>query len=70
MSPSTNQQDSESEEYQTEADRMIAEKPERVLLSIKPMTEANAREWLGACNRHDVSDELQEHFVEQVRRLR
>jgi len=70
MSPSTNQQGDDAQEYQTEADRMLDTKPERVLLSIRPMTEGNAREWLGAANRQDVSQDVVEHFVEHVKRLK
>ena len=65
--PSTNQKAGEQTDYDTEAARMIAEKPKPVLLSIKPMTEKHARTWLGAANA-DGDRELIEHFAEEVRR--
>ena len=66
MSPSQYQSGTDSKEYRNEAHRMMETKPKRVLLSIRPMTEANAREWLGEANRTG-DKELIEHFAAQVR---
>lgn len=56
-------------EYDTDHERMIATKPDHVLLSIKPMTEGDARSWIVACNELGVHGEVVEHFAEEVRRL-
>jgi hypothetical protein len=58
-----------SETYESHHSRLVAEKPAHILTSIKPMTEADAREWVGAANKHDAPTNVKEHFVEQVRRL-
>lgn len=69
--PTTNQQaPGAGEEYESEHERLLAEKPDRVLRSIKPMAEEDARAFVIACNsRDDVSAEVVEHFAEEVRRL-
>lgn len=69
--PTTNQKAGSSDgDYDTEAERFVATKPKQVVLSVKPMTEANAREWLGACNKLDADQEVVEHFAAEVRRLK
>jgi len=70
MSPSTNQQGNNDTKYQTEADRMLATKSDRVLLKIRPMSESIAADWVGACNRQDVSEDVLMHFVGEARRYR
>jgi hypothetical protein len=69
MSPSTNQVGTDSNEYDTEAERIIATKPKGVILSIHPQNEENAREWLGAAN-GSGDRELVEHFAKQVQQCK
>jgi len=69
MTPSTNQQRSEIAEYDTMQERMMQEKPEHVLLSIKPMDEGRARLWLGAASQYGSRDVV-EHFAGEVERLK
>lgn len=57
-------------EYDSHHARMLAEKSKGVILSIKPMTEADARRWLGACNALDADQDVTEHFAEEVARLK
>lgn len=69
MSPSTNQQgQSDIAKYDTMQERMMQEKPEHVLLSIKPMEVGRAKLWLGASNQYGSQDVV-EHFAEEVKRL-
>jgi len=67
--PSKHTQGSDSGEYRNEACRMVDTKPDRLLLTIRPMTEGNARDWVGACHEYDASNEVTEHFVECVQRF-
>jgi len=55
--------------YTSHHDRLVAEKPNHVLRSIKPMSRDDAQDWLGAANRHDASVSVKEHFADQARRL-
>jgi hypothetical protein len=48
---------------------MVAEKPKRVVMSIKPTTEAGARAMLGAANAYG-DDDMVAKFAAEVRRLR
>lgn len=66
--PSTAQAGTDGAEYDTDAERFVDTKPKQVVLSIKPMTEANAREWLGAANQYG-DQEMVAHFVAEVQRL-
>lgn len=63
-SPSGRGQSHESEHV-----RLLREKSKGIILSIRPTTEADARKWLGACNRLNANQEVTEHFAEEVRRL-
>jgi len=56
-------------EYDTMQERMVDEKPEHVLLSIKPMDESRARLWLGAASQYGSRDVV-EHFAGEVERLK
>lgn len=67
--PSIHQVSGAQTTYRNEAVRVVATKPKRVVLSIKPMCEENAREWLGAASTHGDS-EMVEHFVKEVRQLK
>jgi hypothetical protein len=58
----------DSDEYESKAAQMVDTKPKHMILSIKPMTEANAREWLGAANKYG-DGEMVDHFVGEVERL-
>jgi len=70
MTPSTNQSGKSSvAEHDTMQERMMQEKPEHVLLSIKPMDESRARLWLGAASQYGGRDVV-EHFASEVRRLK
>jgi hypothetical protein len=71
MSPSEHQPQGDHD-YATPRAYKVAEWPDYKLLAMKCMTEQAARAWLGECNRLrqegvDVSDEVVEHFAEQVR---
>ena len=55
--------------YDSHHARLVAEKPNHVLRSIKPMTKADAKRWLGAANKHDAPVSVKEHFANQVKRL-
>lgn len=69
MTGSTNQQgESDIARYDTMQERMVDKKPDSVLVRIKPMTEDDARRWLGASNRYGSKDVV-EHFAGEVRRL-
>jgi hypothetical protein len=57
------------ESYATKEQRMVAEKPKRVVMSIKPTTEAGARRLLGACNEYG-DQQMVEKFAAEVRRLK
>ena len=69
--PTTNQQaPGSTPDYDSEHDRLLAEKPGHVLASMVPFDESDAREFVIECNsRDDVSAEVVEHFAEEVRRL-
>ena len=64
--PSEIQVGNDSKEYRNEAHKFMDSKPKRVILSISPMTEEAAREWLGEANRTG-DKELINHFAAQVR---
>lgn len=67
--PSTGQKAADATgEYDTDAHRFVDEKPKRIVLSVKPMTVANARDWLGGANEYG-DDEMVEHFVDEIKRL-
>lgn len=70
--PTTNQQaPGTTAEYESEHERLLAEKSGRVLCSIKPMMEEDARQFVIATNTLDgVSAEVSEHFAEELRRLK
>jgi len=55
--------------YDSHHARLVAEKPNHVLRSIKPMTKADARAFLGAANKVDAPTSVKEHFANQVKRL-
>jgi len=61
--PSEHQQAGESREYRHEAHRHVCEWPERKLKQVVPMKEDTAREYLGAANEEECSQELIEHFA-------
>lgn len=72
MSPAEHQPPGDHD-YETARAYKVAEWPDYKLLNMKCMTEQAARAWLGECNRLrqaddvTVSDEVVEHFAEQVR---
>lgn len=70
MTPSTNQQATDSTDYDTEPERMVREKRPEILLSIAFVDEQTAREWLGAANGADVPQSVVEHYADEVRRLK
>jgi len=59
----------QSDTYDDAHTRIVSEKPKRVIKSIKPMTEADARAFLGAANKVDAPTSVKEHFANQVKRL-
>jgi hypothetical protein len=68
--PSTGQKAGDSgKDYDTDEQRIVAEKPKRVVMSIKPTTEAGARRMLGAANEYG-DDEMVAKFAAEVRRLK
>lgn len=67
--PTTNQKAGNSGEYHNAECRLVATKPKRMLLSIKPTTEDMARRLLGAANRLDADSDVTQHFAEEVQRL-
>lgn len=70
--PTTNQQaPGSTPDYDSEHDRLLAEKEDHVLQSLKLMTESDARQFVIACNnRGDVSADVVEHFADELRRLK
>lgn len=60
---SQNQAGKDSNEYETDAHRLLQTKSKPFLLSITPMTLENSREFVGACNELDVEREIKMHFV-------
>jgi len=71
MSPSTNQAGHDSEDHESEADRVCATWDEDALLRLHPMGESLAREYLGMASKNDRSQAVKEHFAsiikEQIR---
>ena len=61
--------DSGASEYESKAAKFVDQKPKSMIMSIKPMTEDNCREWLGASNRYG-DKELVNHFVSQLKRIK
>jgi len=54
-------------DYDSIYHRRLEKLDDAQLCQIVVHVEATAREWLGACNKHDASQEVVEHFAEQVR---
>lgn len=54
--------------YVSDAVQFLQTKPKRMALLIRVHSESEARQWLGACNRLSVSQEVTEHFVNEVQR--
>jgi len=53
-------------EYDGTPHQLLATLTDEQLCQIVVHREATARKWLGACNKHDASQEVTEHFVAQV----
>jgi len=66
---STNQQGTKSD-YQTDADRHIAEWDNKTLLKLVPMTQKVALRYWNAANRQDAKDRVKDHFQEQLQKYR
>jgi len=60
--------DTDTDEYDSEAERWVATKSEAFLLAVEPVGETVARRYLGAANRFDAPLAVKEHFAECVRR--
>jgi len=54
-------------DYDGTPHRLLATLSDEQLCQIVVHREETAREWLGACNRHDASQAVVDHFAEQVR---
>jgi hypothetical protein len=65
--PSENQQ-GDSQEYKSDAHRIISEWDTRMLLKLEPMQASTAKELLGAANELNASLEVKEHLAECVRK--
>lgn len=68
--PAKAQRGTDSEPYESDMARFMELKSEAILLSIRPVTLENAKEWLGAANEFDAPLEVKEHFYEEVQRLK
>jgi len=53
-------------DYDSIFHRRLEKMDDEKLCQIVVHREATARKWVGACNRHDASQEVTEHFVAQV----
>lgn len=60
--------DTDTDEYESEAERWIATKSPEFLLAVEPQGEEVARRYLGAANKYDAPIEVKEHFAECVKR--
>lgn len=67
---SQNQSGKGSKKYQSAAHRHVDQWPERMLTKIHPMTAQGARNYWNACNVYDASDEVKEHFKQQMQRFK
>ena len=67
MSPSTRQAGHDTDEWESEADRICATWDDTALLRLKPMGEGLARQYLGMASKYDRSQRVREHFADQVR---
>lgn len=56
-------------EYESKHHELVATKPERVLVTIRPRDKDDAKDFLGAANDEDASLEVKEHFAEWASRL-
>jgi len=54
-------------DYDGTPHRLLATLTDEQLCQIVVHREATAREWVGACNKHDASQKVVEHFAQQVR---
>jgi len=54
-------------DYDDTPHRLLATLTDEQLCQIVVHREATARKWVGACNRHDASQAVVDHFAEQVR---
>ena len=54
-------------DYDGTPHRLLATLTDEQLCQIVVHREATARKWVGACNRHDASQAVVDHFAEQVR---
>jgi len=54
-------------DYDSIYHRRLEKMDDEKLCQIVVHREDTAREWLGACNRHDASQAVVDHFAEQVR---
>jgi len=54
-------------DYDDTPHRLLATLTDEQLCQIVVHVEATARSWLGAANKHDASQEVVEHFAQQVR---
>jgi hypothetical protein len=65
--PSQNQQ-GDSQDYKSDAHRILSEWDTRMLLQLEPMQVSTAKELLGAANELEASLEVKEHLAECIRK--
>lgn len=53
-------------DYDSIYHRRLANLSDEQLCQIEVHREATAREWLGACNKHNASQEVVNHFAQEV----
>lgn len=68
MSPSTQQSGHDTDDYDSQVDRICAEWDEKALLRLHPMGEELSRKYLGMASKHDRSQRVKEHFADVVRK--
>lgn len=57
----------DTKDYDSPYHRQLTKMSDEQLCQIRVHREQTAREWVGACNKHDASQRVTEHFVEQVK---
>lgn len=60
---------SKNAEYESKHHELVATKPDRVLLAIRPSGFEDAKDFLGAANDVDASVAVKEHFAEMAGQL-